>query len=176
MTSAVFKNASADKEMLFSQDLPDADFQRCATCLAKLCLQSMQPAVASTQADVLFLMPCLLSRFEQDTHTSQHCTVSPNIGQPNLLSGICLVGSSRCASHLPYVVCYVSDLWLQAFSCIEMMCCHHILRPILPCYEPIPDSYWSRVCGHALETLLRRCVLVQQPTRCVFVTRAQHTT
>ncbi|KAL0052087.1 hypothetical protein WJX82_007721 [Trebouxia sp. C0006] len=28
MTSAVFKNASADKEMLFSQDLPDADFQR----------------------------------------------------------------------------------------------------------------------------------------------------
>jgi len=84
MTSAVFKNASADKEMLFSQDLPDADFQRCATCLAKLCLQSMQPAVASTQADVLFLMPCLLSRFEQDTHTSQHCTVSPNIGQPNL--------------------------------------------------------------------------------------------
>ncbi|KAA6423580.1 MAG: hypothetical protein FRX49_06640 [Trebouxia sp. A1-2] len=28
MTSAVFKNASGDKEMLFSQDLPDADFQR----------------------------------------------------------------------------------------------------------------------------------------------------
>ena len=34
MTSAVFKNASADKEMLFSQDLPDADFQRCAATLS----------------------------------------------------------------------------------------------------------------------------------------------
>jgi len=34
MTSAVFKNASADKEMLFSQDLPDADFERCAATLS----------------------------------------------------------------------------------------------------------------------------------------------
>ncbi len=61
MTSAVFKNASADKEMLFSQDLPDADFQRCAATLS----DQVVPAKARSltwqkQANVLFLMPCLL--------------------------------------------------------------------------------------------------------------------
>jgi hypothetical protein len=110
--------------------------------LTKSCLQSMQPEMAltgqCTLLDALSPVACCstLSRTVEHIHTSEQCTVSherwiTHFAVWNLFGRVFKVCQPFAAS-LQYVICCVSDLWLQVFTCIETMYYHHICRPILP--------------------------------------------
>jgi len=127
MTSAVFKNASADKEMLFSQDLPDADFQRCAATLFHKVLPVRHAAVTGlcTPLEALsFIAYC--SMIKEDVYVRKPCTGSCKRWTTQLIVWI-LFGRvfNLCqpvATPLQPAICYAfPDIWLHVFTCIQTM-------------------------------------------------------